>query len=282
MTRVLIVGDERKGEVHACVAAIRTALDAMGVSFETELDRECSLEDRDAELVVVLGGDGSILAAARRMGKNQRPTLGVNLGRLGFLTSVGDDEAIEGIEMALAGEFTEERRLMLSCSIERDGEEEVIAPYFLNDAVLSAKPAAGIVRITASRLDRELGTYSGDGLIVSSPVGSTAYSLAAGGPILSPLLSAVVLTPLAPHSMSVRPLVLPVGTGLRLQVADAGTAATCSLVVDGQLSFDVGPDEIVCIEPAAVEFRHLTRGPAQFFEVLRGKFGWADEPRRVD
>lgn len=279
MARVLIVGDERKGKVRELIDEITAWLRARGATVDAELSLDSSLEQRDADLVVVLGGDGSILGAARRMGANQRPTLGINLGRLGFLTAFGDDEATVGIGQALDGVLVEEPRLMLHCEVERaDGRRD--APVtFLNDAVLSATPGAGIVRLIASRADRELGRYSGDGLIVSTPVGSTAYSLAAGGPILSPRLDGIVLTPLAPHSISLRPLVLPIAAGLILRIADAGSGTDCSLVIDGQVSVKVGLEDTVHIRASDLRFRHLTKGPANFFEVLREKFGWSDEPR---
>ncbi|MCA8941285.1 MAG: NAD(+)/NADH kinase [Planctomycetes bacterium] len=280
MPRVLIVGDERKGRVREVLGAVVDVLQRRGVEHEVELDREAPLAGREADLVVVLGGDGSILAAARRMGPDQRPTLGINIGRLGFLTAFGDDRAAEGVEMALDGKLVEEPRLMLTCVVERSNGGSDDSVLFLNDVVLSAKPGAGIVRLIAARVDRELGAYSGDGLIVSTPVGSTAYSLAAGGPILSPRLEAVVLTPLAPHSISVRPLVLPVGDGFELRVEDAGNCDKCSLMIDGQVAKDVSPEDVVRIETTETRFRQLTHGPANFFAVLREKFGWSDEPRR--
>lgn len=170
---------------------------------------------------------------------------------------------------------------MMSCSVERANGGSDDPVLFLNDVVMSAKPGAGIVQLVAARDDRELGSYSGDGLIASTPVGSTAYSLAAGGPILSPQLDAVVLTPLAPHSISLRPLVLPADRGFTLRVADAGTCDTCALLIDGQVAKDVGPDDLVRIDTTPTRFRHLTHGPASFFQVLREKFGWAGEPRRA-
>jgi NAD+ kinase len=280
MRRILLVGDERKGRARALIEEARAFARQRGLDVEIEMDRDAPLHDRNADLVVVFGGDGSLLAAARRMGPHQMPTLGINLGRLGFLTAFGDDRAIDGMRMALEGELVEEPRLMLLSHIERaDGSCTPPIPC-LNDAVLTRRSAAGMIRIVAARADRELATYSGDGVIVATPVGSTAYSLAAGGPILSPRLDALVLTPLASHSISLRPLVVPVGDGVYLSVLDTGSAETCTLVVDGQVSLDVRVGERVHALPAPFRFRHLTRGAGSFFEILREKFGWADEPRR--
>ncbi len=283
MARILVLGDERKGHVTAQVHAVAERLRVQGHEVDVDLARTSSLAERRADLVVVFGGDGSILAAARRMGGNQLPTLGVNLGRLGFLTAFGDDEADLGIERALRGELVEEPRLMFECRVERaDGsvEPEVLC---LNDVVLSRGPDCGMATILARRPDRELATYTGDGLIVATPVGSTAYSLAAGGPVLSPRLEALVLTPLAPHTLTLRPLVLPVGGGLRLRIIETGGGDDgCHLSVDGQVSLEVRVGDEVVIEPSPHGFRHLTRGPASFFATLREKFGWSSAPRRPE
>lgn len=243
------------------------------------MDRDTSLEDRKAELVVVFGGDGSMLAAARRMGTNQVPTLGINFGRLGFLTAFGADRAFDGVEAALLGKLVEEPRLMLECSVSRADGAPATSVLCLNDGVLSRRAAAGMVTIRAFRTDRELAVYTGDGVIVATPVGSTAYSLSAGGPVLSPRLDAIVITPLAPHTLTLRPLVIPVGSGLFLEVLDAGGSDTCAFNVDGQIDVSVRVGDRVSVRPAPMSFRHMTRGPASFFEVLREKFGWSEEPR---
>lgn len=280
MRRILIVGDERKGRVRSLVADVAGQLRRDGLEVEIEMDRTVSLEDRAADLVVVFGGDGSILSAARRMGRAQRPTLGVNLGRLGFLTAVADGDALAGIRAAVDGRLVEEPRLMLAARVQRGDGSLGPDVLFLNDAVLSREPSAGMVTIHAFRPDRDLAVYTGDGLIVATPVGSTAYSLAAGGPVISPRLDAIVLTPLAPHTLTLRPLVLPVGDGVQLEVTDTGGDGTCVLTLDGQVPVDIAVGDRVFVLPTEVRFRQLTQGPGTFFRTLREKFGWADLPRR--
>jgi NAD+ kinase len=280
--RVLIVGDERKGQVSQLVGPIADHLRMDGHVVEVEFQRDASLDGRDdVDLVVVFGGDGSILGAARRMGASQRPTLGINLGRLGFLTTFGPEEALEGIRAALRDELVEEPRMMLAASVERSSGERTAPVPFLNDAVLVRDPRAGMVTIHAYRLDRDLAVYTGDGLVVATPSGSTAYSLAAGGPIMSPRLEAMVLTPLAPHTLTLRPLVLPVAQGVSLEVKETGGEGPCVLTVDGQIPIDVRAGDRVHISPTDVRFRQLTHGPGSFFRTLREKFGWADMPRRA-
>ena len=279
MTSVLVVGDERKGSSVLAIERFAEWLRSRVETVTVVMARDAPLDHHQCDLVLVFGGDGSILGAARRMGDNQMPTLGINLGRLGFLTAFGDERAPEAVEMALAGELHEERRMMLSCSVERaDGGTEQ-PTLCLNDAVLNRAAGGGMVTLTAAREEQELATFTGDGVIVATPVGSTAYSLAAGGPLVSPSMDALILTPLASHTLSARSLVVPVDGGLDLYVHDAGGAPSCPLIMDGQVSLEVGPEDRVRLRPAAVPFRHLTRGPGSFFEILRDKFGWAVTPR---
>lgn len=171
--------------------------------------------------------------------------------------------------------------MMLAASVERVSGESTAPVPFLNDAVLVREPSAGMVTIHASRVDRDLAVYTGDGLVVATPSGSTAYSLAAGGPVMSPRLEAMVLTPLAPHTLTLRPLVLPVGGGLSLVVRETGGEGPCVLTVDGQVPIEVRAGDRVHITPTDVRFRQLTHGPGSFFRTLREKFGWADMPRRA-
>ncbi len=279
MTTVLVLGDEKKGGTRSVVAEFEGWLRQQQVdTVKVILDRDSPLRDQRADLVLVFGGDGSILAAARRMGENQLPTVGINLGRLGFLTAGGHERAREVIQLALAGKLTEEPRIMLACHVHRadgNGTEPVFA---LNDGVLHRPATVGRISIAARRDGAELATYVGDGLIVSTPTGSTAYSLAAGGPVLAPWMEAVVLTPLASHSLALRPLVLPLQRGLDLSLQDAGDQDTCVFTVDGQVEVDVNAGDQVCLRPAPVKFRHLTLGKGSFFEVFREKFGWSDVP----
>lgn len=276
---VLVVGDERKGGTREVVAEQVAWLESRA-RVTIVLDRDAPLHTEDVDLVVVLGGDGSILSAVRRMGEEQRPTLGINLGRLGFLTAFAASEARHGIELALAGKLHREDRVLLTCRVERaDGS---VTPSFLalNDGVLARAASAAIVTVTARRGGKELASYAGDGLIVATPTGSTAYSLAAGGPILTPDLPAVVLTPLASHALGVRPLVVSSNGAIELAVEDAGGADACTFVVDGQVPMDVRPGDRVVLREAGARFRALVRTKNAFFQILHEKLGWADLPRQ--
>ncbi len=273
--RVLLLGDERKGASRRLVDEYAVWLQQSGCSVEVLLDRESSLAERSADLVVVFGGDGSLLGAARRMGQNQMPTLGINVGRLGFLTAFEQGQARHAAELALAGQLREEpRMLLLGSVVDADGREG--APTLLmNDAVVSRESQGGMITLRAWREGVEVAAYRGDGLVVATAAGSTAYSLAAGGPVLTPDLPALVLTPLASHSLSTRPLVLPVDEGLDVEVVDTAGRGLAYLQLDGQIRKQVADGWRVRLRPAKQRFRHLGAGPGHFFRVLRAKFGFA-------
>ena len=280
MARVLVLGDERKGQVRELLRELVAHLRDRGHEVEVDLTLDSSLVDKQADLVAVLGGDGSLLGAARRMGANQMPTVGVNLGRLGFLTAFDPEHALAGIDRALAGGMVEEPRLMLRCTLTRaDGSRRDLG-LCLNDCVVGREPVAGMITVHARRVDRDLAVYSGDGLVLATPVGSTAYSLAAGGPVMSPRLDAIVLTPLAPHMLTLRPLVLPIDSGIELQVVEAGGERVAHVSIDGQVHEPLRDGDTVRAERSEYRFRHLTEGPASFFRILRKRFGWADVPRQ--
>lgn len=273
--RILLLGDERKGGTKAVVQHHAAWLAGRGCEVEILTDRDGSLADKVADYVVVFGGDGSLLAAARRMGDNQMPTLGINRGRLGFLTAFEHEQTQQALSMLLAGQLREEQRLMFRCSmVGLDGvvSEPVLG---LNDVVVSRAAVGGMILVRAFRGATELATYRGDGLIAATAAGSTAYSMAAGGPVLSPDLDAVVLTPLASHTLSARPLVLPIGQGLEIEVVETGNKKYAYCQIDGQVQMQVPVGGRVLLRPAPLRFRHLGLGPGQFFEVLHAKFGFA-------
>ena len=276
--RLLLLGDERKGGSAALVAGHANRLRAAGLEVDVIVDRDEPLGETRADAVVVWGGDGSLLAAARRMGRHQLPTLGINRGRLGFLTSFEDEQSELALSLLLRGQLREEQRLMFDCRIDGGGSPpaEVLG---LNDVVVSRAGAGGMILVRARRGDAELGSYRGDGVIVATATGSTAYSMAAGGPVLAPELEAVVLTPLASHSLSARPLVLTLGTGFELEVVETGDMDYAYCIVDGQVQVKVACGTRIRIAEAAVRFRHLVQGPRQFFDVLVAKFGFAGMAR---
>lgn len=272
--RVLLVGDAKKGGTADVIARYADWFQQRGITTAQVTDREASLHDQEADVVVVWGGDGSLLAAARRMAENQRPTLGINRGRLGFLTAFEDEQSELALQKLVDGELCEETRLMFRCQVDLgDGSPGNVLG--LNDVVVSRAGAGGMIIVRVRRGDAEIGTYRGDGVIAATATGSTAYSMAAGGPVLAPDLDAVALTPLASHSLSAHPLVLSVGSGLEFEIVETGDMPYAYCIVDGQVQMQVQVGTRITMRTAPMRFRHLTQSPKQFFDVLVAKFGFA-------
>ncbi|HUC43921.1 MAG TPA: NAD(+)/NADH kinase [Candidatus Sulfotelmatobacter sp.] len=223
------------------------------------------------DLVVVAGGDGSLLAAARAAIPRGVPILGVNFGGLGFLTELQPEELFGGLEKVLRGEAAIEEREALRVRLRRGGR--VVADHvLLNDAVVAKTALARMLDIEVSIDGEHVATYTSDGLIVATPTGSTAYNLSAGGPILDPRMSAFVIAPICPHTMSYRPLVVPGGVVIRVVLRSDTEEAY--LTLDGQVGAPMRPmDEIVVDRhPSPVRLVRVAR--RGFFEILQRKLRW--------
>ncbi|HYW31796.1 MAG TPA: NAD(+)/NADH kinase [Gemmatimonas sp.] len=222
--------------------------------------------------LLTLGGDGTLLRGARFLDGNPAPILGINLGHLGFLTSCGGDEFETGFRRFAAGDFTSEPRMALaSCALDREGVQQS-GWLSLNDVVLHKGGFARVVKFSVYVDDERIGSYSADGLIVSTPTGSTGYSLSAGGPIVVPTLESIVLTPVSPHTLAIRPLVLPASCEVKVR-ADDGPAELL-VTIDGQVgtTFTGGETLVVRRAPHSVQ---IVRFPGTtFFTRMRRKLGW--------
>ena len=222
------------------------------------------------DLAVVLGGDGTILRAARLVSEFQRPVLGVNLGQLGFLTGFQVPDAKPALESALAGRLKTEKRMRLAVRFMRGASEPVVR-YALNDAVLHQGAMARLVGIDAFVDDQFVASYRADGLIISTPTGSTAYNMAAGGPIVVPGQAAMTITPICAHSLTNRPLVIPAVSTIRLQLG--ADVRGVILTVDAQWAHSFLPGDIVELT-AAVSPLLLFSSPKGFFDIMREKLHW--------
>ncbi len=274
LPKVLLLGDPKKGHVRRILDGYLPWIEARCEVVGVSLDREEDLEGYEADLCLVFGGDGTILSAARRMGRRQIPTLGVNLGRLGFLAEVTREGIEEVLEQAFAGRLEEEKRLLLECEL--PGERGPV--LLLNDVVVQRGESRSLIGISTHVDEEYVTTYVGDGLVLASPVGSTAYSLAAGGPILAPDLDAYVLTPLAPHALPVRPLVVSGRHALRLTVEGPSGRPCGTVTIDGQVRVEVRGGDRIGVRVSKTRFRLLTSKGNDFFRILRKKFGWAGSP----
>jgi NAD+ kinase len=226
-----------------------------------------------ADLLVVLGGDGTILSVARLIGSREVPILGVNLGGLGFLTEITLDELFPTLEAVLRDQFAVSRRLTLSARVLRDGD--VIASYeALNDAVLTKTALSRIVDLETHVNGEYVATFRADGLIVSTPTGSTAYCLSAGGPIIYPSLPALVIIPICPHTLTNRPLVVPDSALVEILQGSAGEDV--HLTVDGQVGVPLRHRDVVALQRSDRSISLIKSPKLNYFELLRTKLKWGE------
>ena len=229
------------------------------------------LPDVAADLLVVFGGDGSMLRSARLMGHSQIPVLGVNLGRLGFLADIQPEDLDEILPQVVAGEYRVVRHLMFECTVLRNGQEQS-RTLGLNEAAVLAGPPFAMIEVQLY-VDALLATtYSCDGLIVSTPVGSTAYNLAAGGPIMQKSLQTFVVSPICPHTLTNRPVVDGADHVYELAVPRPNEGT--SLLVDGKLIGQIGSEDRIRIERSSAEFQLIEVRGRGYYRTLREKLGW--------
>ena len=223
------------------------------------------------DLVLVLGGDGTMIATARMVGDEEVPVLGVNYGGLGYLTEFRIEELYEALEMILADNFRVEKRVMLAVELYR-GSDLVTRNRVLNDVVINKSALARIIEIEAYLNKQFVTSFRADGLIVSTPTGSTAYNLSAGGPIIFPSMNAVVITPICPFTLSNRPIVVPDDAVIELLMKT--DQEDVSLTLDGQVGFPLNVDERVVIRKSRTTFNLIQPSNRNYFDVLRDKLRW--------
>lgn len=230
----------------------------------------------DALFAIVLGGDGTMLRVAKVLAPHQIPLLGVNLGRLGFLAETDFKELYPNLEKALASRLKIEERLMLEVSVESGSGRKRFQSLAMNDCYVHAGSHSRIIEIETHVDGRYLATYNGDGLIVATPTGSTAYSMAASGPIVSPELPVTLLTPICAHTLAQRPLVISCKSDLEMNVRPSQSGQFAILSVDGQESVRVKRGESVRIRTAPQRLKLLVDPARNYFEILRAKLGWGE------
>jgi NAD+ kinase len=225
------------------------------------------------EAIIVLGGDGTLLSVARLVDGKNVPILGVNLGGLGFLTEVTLEELFPTLEKLFKREFVTDDRLMLRAQVIRQGEK-VAQSVVLNDVVVSKGTLARMIRLEI-RIDGQfVKTLRGDGLIVASPTGSTAYSLSAGGPILHPIVEAMLLTPISPHTLTNRPIVIPNQARVEITLRTLEEGATVTF--DGQVGFSLRQNDLVEVWTNGTKIKLIRSAGRNYFEVLRQKLKWGE------
>lgn len=224
-------------------------------------------------LLVVLGGDGTLLSAARLIGNGEVPILGVNVGGLGFLSAFSLEELYPALEKILSEDYETEKRMMLTTSVVRKGD--ILAEYsVLNDVVINKAAIARIIDLETSIDDRYLTMFKADGLIVSTPTGSTAYSMAAGGPIVFPSLHTIMLTPICPHTLTNRPILVHDSAEIKVTIKSQNEAIF--LTFDGQVGQSLQADDVVKIRKSEHAVQLVKSPFKDYFEVLRTKLRWGE------
>jgi NAD+ kinase len=287
MRLVGVVGHSSYAVLHETLTRLQRFAEREGVSLAFEdrllphvpgaarLDPERCAE---LDLLVTLGGDGTLLRGARMVLAHGVPVLGINLGHLGFLTAASPAEMEGALGGWLEGRFDLDERMALEVRAVDGAGVPGTAHIALNDAVIHKGGAARVIRLRIDSSSEAVGSYSADGIILSTPTGSTAYSLSAGGPIVSPTVECIIATPICPHTLGVRPLVLPAGETVTIEVLSA--PEELMLTLDGQDSERLGAGQRVVVRRSAHRVR-LVRLPGQtFFSTLRRKLRWGDLEER--
>ncbi|HUS12030.1 MAG TPA: NAD(+)/NADH kinase [Pyrinomonadaceae bacterium] len=224
-----------------------------------------------ADLILVLGGDGTMIATARLMGDAEVPVLGVNYGGLGYLAEFRIEEVYEALESILAGNYRLDKRVMLAVELVR-GHQPVTRNRVLNDVVINKSALARIIEIEAHLNQQFVNSFRADGLIVSTPTGSTAYNLSAGGPVIFPSMNAVVITPICPFTLSNRPIVVPDDAVIELRLKT--DQEDVALTLDGQVGFPLKVEDRVVIHKSQTTFNLVQPTNRNYFDVLRDKLRW--------
>ena len=227
------------------------------------------------DLVIVIGGDGTLLHAARSLLSSGVPLLGVNRGRLGFLVDVSPESMASALDEILAGRYKEEHRFLLKTQVLREGETIAESNAF-NDVVVHVREVIRMIELDTYVDGRYLNTQRADGLIVATPTGSTAYALSGGGPILHPNLNAIVLVPICPHTLSNRPIVVDVNSRITVEVCQRNNPPA-RVSFDGQDNVDLLPNDRILIHRQTDELRLIQPKEHDYFEILRAKLRWSEQ-----
>jgi NAD+ kinase len=281
-----LVGNRRYRQIERILTTMAAEAPKLGsrLYLEPELaslvpgQTASTLEGAHLDVLISLGGDGTLLRGARLACERGIPVLGVNLGHVGFLATADPDSATEMLRRVVRGEYTIESRLALATRI-GDTKDEFLA---VNDAVIHKGGIARVIRISVAVDGVEVGTYSADGLIVATPTGSTAYSMSAGGPVVVPDVDAFVITAICPHTLAVRPLVVPASAAVTVSALDPVPAPEELLVsIDGQVAARIRPRQPVHIVRATQKVLLARIDTESFFARLRQKLQWGDLSDRL-
>lgn len=284
MIRLGVVGHNGYAGLPAVLRTLIDAAPRFGIDLYFEKDLQGIAKGKAIEkpasldALLTLGGDGTLLRGARLIASHQVPILGVNLGRLGFLTCCGVDQLTQALDHLARKEYTAESRMALSASIDRAEGAARESWVALNDVVVHKGGVARIASLRVGVNGEPIATYAADGVVISTPTGSTAYSLSAGGPVVYPTLESILVTPVSPHTLAIRPLLLPAESEVTVQREDGPT--DIMITIDGQIGTTFGMDETLRVHRAGRPILIIRFPTSSFFATLRKKLGWGGLPER--
>jgi NAD+ kinase len=283
---VAVLGLYSDSRVAGPMAKLTEYLTKAGIDVVTLPDAAATLETRavqeadiaaEVDLIIAVGGDGTMLHAAALTGSGKVPLLGVNRGRLGFLADISPAEMLENLEQILEGNYSRETRLLLEAKITTaDGSQRLAVA--VNDIVLQRRETGRMIDVETRIAERYVNTHAGDGLIVATPTGSTAYALSCGGPIIEPLLDAIVIVPICPHTLGDRPIVIPASLDIEVKLLPRhDTKAEVS--VDGHSLGELHPDDRLLISESANRITLIHPPGYDYYGILRSKLHWGRDNR---
>jgi len=279
--KVGLVANTEKENTAEYVRLLKEWLEERGVEVfvEAEIAAKSAIRGgltwddlaRKTQLVAVLGGDGTMLRTARYMAKHNVPIVGINMGSFGYLTEVNLQEMHSAMELILRGNYLTEKRMMLDVAISR-GKTIINAGTVLNDVIINRGNLSRIVELETTINNKYLTTYKADGLIISTPTGSTAYSLSAGGPIVYPEKDLIIINPICPHTLTNRPLIIPENSDLQVKLWSKERGAT--LTLDGQESYRLRSGDLIAVKKSNYTTKLVLSPHRSYWEILRSKLGW--------
>ena len=277
LKKLVIFGDPKKGKISGAVDEFVQFVKGKAEITANCLINQCSVDMlEESDFAVVFGGDGSIISAARSLCESNVPVIGVNLGKLGFLAEFSLDELKEHLDDILSGKAKIEKRMILKCSVTgNDGCQ--FHSKAINDVFIAAGPPFSMIELKILVDGQPLAGCVSDGLIISTPTGSTAYNLSAGGPILSARMEAMVIAPICPHSLNFRPIVINADS--KIEVIGVNVNESTTVLVDGQVSTPLAKNDVLTIEKDTCEFLIVDNPLRTKWDTLATKLSWAEKPR---
>ncbi|MFW2331885.1 MAG: NAD(+)/NADH kinase [Nitrospinota bacterium] len=252
---------------------------AKDIDFQEYVSRDTFANE--SELLIVLGGDGLFLHGTSLLNRNEVPILGINLGGLGFLTEFDLEDALDRINEVIDDDYIYEDRMMLQATLHRQGES-IITDQALNDIVIHRGTSRRMMDLTLSINQQFVNVYTADGLIVTTPTGSTAYNLSANGPIAYPALNGLIINPICSHTLSNRPIVIPDNVKIEISIIEKSMEDHSVLTFDGQRQFDITSEDTVLVTKSSKFARVILRKDFDYFHLLRSKLNWGAKLKNGD